>query len=89
MAPSAGGGWDDTSVSASGMKQVLDAITTPNIDLHMNSGGGGDVFDGTAIHTMIARHPAVVHGSGGRHRGECGQLHHDGVRQDHHRAQRA
>lgn len=57
-----GGGWDDSSVSASGMKQVLDAITTPNIDLHMNS-GGGDVFDGTAIHTMIARHPAVVHGS--------------------------
>jgi ATP-dependent protease ClpP protease subunit len=57
-----GGGWDDTSVSASGMKQVLDAITTPNIDLHMNS-GGGDVFDGTAIHTLIARHPAVVHGT--------------------------
>jgi ATP-dependent protease ClpP protease subunit len=57
-----GGGWDETSVSASGMKQVLDSITTPNIDLHMNS-GGGDVFDGTAIHTMIARHPAVVHGS--------------------------
>lgn len=57
-----GGGWDETSVSAAGMKEVLDAVDTPNIKLFMNS-GGGDVFDGVAIHTLIARHPAVVHGN--------------------------
>lgn len=51
--------WDDSAVSASGFKQVLSGINTPRIELHMNS-GGGDVFDGTAIHTMLARHPSVV-----------------------------
>jgi ATP-dependent Clp endopeptidase proteolytic subunit ClpP len=37
----------------------LQAISTPNIDLHVNS-PGGEVFDGIAIYNAIRNHPAEV-----------------------------
>jgi ATP-dependent protease ClpP protease subunit len=56
------GGWfDDSAVSAADFAQIMNGIDTPNIVLRMNS-GGGDVFDGVAIHTLLARHPATVVG---------------------------
>jgi ATP-dependent protease ClpP protease subunit len=37
----------------------LNSITAPKINVHINS-EGGEVFDGVAIHTAIASHPAHV-----------------------------
>lgn len=50
-------GWFGTT--AQGFADVLNAITTPRIDLHINS-PGGDVFDGLAIHSCLRNHPARV-----------------------------
>ncbi len=55
-----GGGWfDEGGVSAVRVSNALKDISTPNIHVRVNS-GGGDVFDGVAIHSLLARHPATV-----------------------------
>lgn len=54
-----GGWWDQGGVTAADMAALLAEISSPNIAVRINS-GGGDVFDGTAIHTLLSRHPATV-----------------------------
>lgn len=55
-----GGGWfDEGGVTAVQMSNILRDITSANIHVRINS-GGGDVFEGVAIHTLLARHPATV-----------------------------
>lgn len=51
--------WDDGGVTSAGMASALRDITAPNIHVRINS-GGGDVFEGVAIHTLLARHNATV-----------------------------
>jgi ATP-dependent protease ClpP protease subunit len=46
-------------VTAGDFVAAYTAITTPNIDLHLNS-PGGEVYDGIAIHTAIGQHPATT-----------------------------
>jgi ATP-dependent protease ClpP protease subunit len=46
-------------VNAGDFVRDLRAITTPSIDLHLNS-PGGLVFDGIAIFTALRNHPATV-----------------------------
>lgn len=50
---------DPWGVNAADFAATLDAITAPNIDLHVNS-GGGDVWDGYAIYAALQAHPAQV-----------------------------
>lgn len=50
---------DPWGVNAQDFAASLDAITAPDIDLHINS-GGGDVWDGYAIHAALKAHPANV-----------------------------
>lgn len=50
--------WGDGN-SAAEFASELNTITAPNIDLHINS-EGGQVFEGIAIHSAIAQHPAHV-----------------------------
>jgi len=55
-----GGGWfDEGGVTAVQVSDALRGVTSANIHVRINS-GGGDVFDGVAIHTLLARHPATV-----------------------------
>lgn len=55
-----GGGWfDEGGVTSIQMSDALKEINTPNIHVRINS-GGGDVFEGVAIHTLLSRHPATV-----------------------------
>lgn len=51
--------WDEESVSAADLARTLDTIGPNGIDLHINS-GGGDVFDGIAMHAMLLDHPSDV-----------------------------
>jgi len=51
------GGWD--GVTSAKFARALDQITTPRIELRINS-PGGDVFEARAIKTAIERHPANV-----------------------------
>lgn len=51
--------WDEESVSAGDLARTLDTIGPNGIDLHINS-GGGDVFDGIAMHGMLLDHPSDV-----------------------------
>lgn len=51
------GGW--FGIGATDFVAELNAITTTNIDLHINS-GGGSIFDGVAIMTALARHSAEI-----------------------------
>jgi ATP-dependent protease ClpP protease subunit len=51
--------WDDESVSAGDLARTLDTIGPNGIDLHINS-GGGDVFDGIAMHGLLLDHPSDV-----------------------------
>lgn len=51
--------WDDEAVSAADLARTLDTIGPNGIDLHINS-GGGDVFDGIAMHAMLLDHPSDV-----------------------------
>lgn len=46
-------------VTAQDFVNELSAISTPNIELHVNS-EGGQVFDGIAIYTALKNHPANV-----------------------------
>lgn len=51
--------WDEESVSAADLARTLDTIGPNGIDLHINS-GGGDVFDGIAMHGLLLDHPSDV-----------------------------
>lgn len=46
-------------VQASDFVQELNNITTPNIDIHINS-PGGDVFDSIAIYNALYKHPSNI-----------------------------
>ena len=50
---------DGSSVSAREFVKDLNAISSPEIALHLNSPGGA-VFDGQAIYTALKNHPARV-----------------------------
>lgn len=54
-----GGGWFDDGISASDVAAVLRDAGPGPINVRLNS-GGGDVFDGVAIHSLLARHPGTV-----------------------------
>jgi len=46
-------------VTAADFVQALAGVTTPALDLHINS-PGGSVFDGIAIHAALVNHAATV-----------------------------
>lgn len=50
--------WSE-GITAVNFVSELNAITAPEIHLHINS-PGGSVFDGVAIHNALKRHPAKV-----------------------------
>lgn len=52
--------WDESEVTAQGFISDLNAIEAEDIDLFINSPGGG-VFAGMAIYNAIQRHDAKVH----------------------------
>lgn len=54
-----GDSWWGESTSAAQFIKTVGAITTPNIELHLNS-PGGDIFDGVAIYNALKAHPARV-----------------------------
>lgn len=54
-----GGGWFNDGISASDVDAALRAAGPGPVNVRLNS-GGGDVFDGVAIHTLLARHPGTV-----------------------------
>lgn len=54
-----GGLWDAGGVNAADFKSELSAISTPNIHVRINS-GGGDVFEAVAMHTALRNHGATV-----------------------------
>jgi ATP-dependent protease ClpP protease subunit len=51
--------YDEEAVSAGDLARTLDGIGPNGIDLHINS-GGGDVFDGIAMHALLLDHPSDV-----------------------------
>lgn len=51
------GGWD--GITAADFKRALNGITSPNIQLNINS-PGGDVFEGIAIHNDLVAHAANI-----------------------------
>lgn len=58
-----GGGFlDPDGISASDVTALLKDVTAPNLHVRINS-GGGDYFQGVAIHTALARHPSVKRGT--------------------------
>jgi ATP-dependent protease ClpP protease subunit len=54
-----GGGWFSDGITASDVAASLKEIGPGPVNVRLNS-GGGDVFDGVAIHSLLARHPGVV-----------------------------
>lgn len=54
-----GGGWFDDGISASDVAALLREAGPGPINVRINS-GGGDVFDGIAIHSLLARHAGTV-----------------------------
>ena len=54
-----GSDWDPDDVTAGGFTRALAEITSPAIDLHINS-RGGSVWDGVAIYSALLDHPATV-----------------------------
>lgn len=54
-----GGGWFDEGIGASDVQAALRDAGPGPINVRINS-GGGDVFDGVAIHSLLARHPGTV-----------------------------
>lgn len=54
-----GGGWWSEGVSASDVAEALREAGPGPVNVRLNS-GGGDVFDGVAIHSLLARHAGVV-----------------------------
>jgi ATP-dependent protease ClpP protease subunit len=51
--------YDEDAVTAGDLARTLDQIGPNGIDLRINS-GGGDVFDGIAMHAMLLEHPSDV-----------------------------
>lgn len=51
--------WEGTSTAETFAKDLKDLGDVNNIELHINS-GGGDVFDGQAIHSLLKNHKAYV-----------------------------
>jgi ATP-dependent protease ClpP protease subunit len=51
--------YDEDAVTAGDLARTLDTIGPNGIDLRINS-GGGDVFDGIAMHAMLLEHPSDV-----------------------------
>lgn len=54
-----GGGWFDEGISAADVATILREAGPGPLNVRINS-GGGDVFDGVAIHSLLARHPGTV-----------------------------
>jgi ATP-dependent protease ClpP protease subunit len=54
-----GGGWFMEGISAADVAAALKELGPGRVDVRINS-GGGDVFDGVAIHTLLARHSGGV-----------------------------
>ena len=54
-----GGGWFDEGIGASDVAAALRDAGPGPINVRLNS-PGGDVFDGVAIHSLLARHPGTV-----------------------------
>jgi ATP-dependent protease ClpP protease subunit len=54
-----GGGWFSEGVSASDVAAALRELGPGPLNVRINS-GGGDVFDGVAIHSLLARHAGTV-----------------------------
>lgn len=54
-----GSGWFDDGITAQDVAALLNEAGRGPINVRINS-GGGDVFDGVAIHTLLARHPGTV-----------------------------
>lgn len=54
-----GDSWDEDSVSAAELLDVLSADRSADVELHVNS-GGGSVFDAFAIMTALRNHPGTV-----------------------------
>lgn len=51
--------WGEGGVTANGFLRELSHITTKNIDVRINS-GGGSVFEAIAMHTGLRRHSAFI-----------------------------
>lgn len=54
-----GGGWLMDGITAADVAAALKDAGPGPIDVRINS-GGGDVFDGVAIHSLLSRHPGTV-----------------------------
>lgn len=54
-----GGGWFSDGISASDVAALLREAGPGPLNVRINS-GGGDVFDGVAIHSLLARHAGTV-----------------------------
>lgn len=54
-----GGGWLMDGIGAADVAAALRDAGPGPINVRINS-GGGDVFDGVAIHSLLARHPGAV-----------------------------
>lgn len=54
-----GGGWFSEGVSAADVAALLKEAGPGPVNVRINS-PGGDVFDGVAIHSLLARHPGTV-----------------------------
>lgn len=54
-----GGGWFDEGIGASDVAAALRELGPGPVDVRINS-GGGDVFDGVAIHSLLVRHQGTV-----------------------------
>lgn len=54
-----GGGWFSEGISAADVAALLREAGPGPLNVRINS-GGGDVFDGVAIHSLLARHAGTV-----------------------------
>jgi ATP-dependent protease ClpP protease subunit len=54
-----GGGWFDEGITGADVANLLREAGPGPLNVRINS-GGGDVFDGVAIHSLLARHPGTV-----------------------------
>ena len=54
-----GGGWFSEGISAADVAAILRDAGPGPLNVRINS-GGGDVFDGVAIHSLLARHAGIV-----------------------------
>lgn len=54
-----GGGWFSEGISAADVAALLREAGPGPVNVRINS-PGGDVFDGVAIHSLLARHPGTV-----------------------------